>query len=342
MGVRTRSEPMAVVGLSLLLGAGLILGPPSDVQAQTLRLSHTSQPGADDDKDARALADLIAARTEGRIKIRVFPAGQLGDWAQVYEAVMRGEVDMAMQAIPTSFDTRVAITTFPMAIDDYGSAAAAFAPGGYMTEIVDLITAKHGIKLIGAWTRGMAGAAFSRPVPDPKNANARRDLKVRIWPGGNTHRALMERLGFNVATVAWAELYTALQTGVVDGYVGSSPQSAVANFKDVVKVWVDYQDHLSVAFFLVNKARWDSFQEKDRAAILGAVTEISNARIEKTQASDAEFIEVLRKNGAEIVTFTPEERKQLVQIVRSEVWPKIEDQIGPELMAKLRAATQAK
>lgn len=311
----------------------------NSADAETFRLAATSQPGAEDIVDAEAFADEVRERTDGRVDIQVYPSSQLGDYVQVFEAMTRGEIDMAMQAIPSSADPRMALLTFPMAIEGYDSAKQAFAPGGYMFELVDSVVDEHNVKLIGAWGRGMAGGAFAGPVENPTDPDAKHDKKVRVWPGGNTHYALMERLGYNPATVPWAELYTALQTGVVDGYVGSSPASAVANFKDVVKTWIDFQDHFTMAFFIMSKDAWNSISPEDQQVMLDVAKQISEARFEAVRQSDQKALDELRANGATIVTFTEPERKKLIEVVRSDVWPTLEEEIGPELLQELMDAT---
>src|SRR3546814_13605651 len=73
--------------------------------------------------------------------------------------------------------------------------------------------------LLGVYGAGMGGAGFTKAVPSPRDPNVQRNMKLRIWPGGETHRVLMERFGFSAAPLPWAELYTGMQTGIVDGVI---------------------------------------------------------------------------------------------------------------------------
>lgn len=335
----TRLSTVAFLATATIATLGFA---PGEAAAKTYRLAATSQPDGEDVQDANRFAEEALEATDGRVEIRVYPSSHLGDYVQIFEAMSRGEIDLAMQAIPSSTDQRIALLTFPMAIDGYDSAQEAFAPGGYMFDLVDRVIADHDVKLIGSWGRGMAGAAFSTPVENPKDPNATHDQKVRVWPGGNTHYALVERLGYNPATVPWAELYTAMQTGVVDGYVGSSASSAVTNFLDVVTTWVDTQDHYSVAFFIASDAAWSTISAEDQQAMIDIAETISEERFAKVRESDQAAIDTLRDNGAEIVTFTDTERQALVTAVRQDVWPKLEDEIGSDLLGELMDATGTK
>lgn len=322
---------LAVATLGLTAGSAV---------AETYRLAATSQPGAEDILDAERFADEVREKTDGRVDIKVYPSSQLGDYVQVFESMSRGGIDMALQAIPSSADQRMSLLTFPMAIEGYDSAKQAFAPGGYMFDLVDQVVTEHNVKLIGSWGRGMAGGAFSVDVGNATDPDADHDEKVRVWPGGNTHYALMERLGYNPATVPWAELYTALQTGVVDGYVGSSPTSAVDNFLDVVETWVNFQDHFTMAFFIMNEEAWSGLSAEDQQVITEVASEISAERFDDVKEADQAAIDELEANGAKIVTFTDEERQQMIAAVREDVWPELEDEIGSELLNGLMEAVE--
>lgn len=322
---------LAVATLGLTAGSAV---------AETYRLAATSQPGAEDILDAERFADEVREKTDGRVDIKVYPSSQLGDYVQVFESMSRGGIDMALQAIPSSADQRMSLLTFPMAIEGYDSAKQAFAPGGYMFDLVDQVVTEHNVKLIGSWGRGMAGGAFSVDVENATDPDADHDEKVRVWPGGNTHYALMERLGYNPATVPWAELYTALQTGVVDGYVGSSPTSAVDNFLDVVETWVNFQDHFTMAFFIMNEEAWSGLSAEDQQVITEVASEISAERFDDVREADQAAIDELEANGAKIVTFTDEERQQMIAAVREDVWPELEDEIGSELLNGLMEAVE--
>lgn len=324
---------------SLVLGAGTLALIATGVAAETYRLAATSQPGAEDILDAERFANEVRERTDGRVDIQIYPSSQLGDYVQVFESMSRGGIDMAMQAIPSSVDQRMSLLTFPMAIEGYDSAKQAFAPGGYMFDLVDSVVTEHDVKLIGSWGRGMAGGAFAGPVENPKDPNAEHDQKVRVWPGGNTHYALMERLGYNPATVPWAELYTAMQTGVVDGYVGSSSTSAVDNFLDVVETWVDFQDHFTMAFFIMNQDAWNELTPEDQQVLIDVAGKISQERFDTVEKADQAALDKLAANGAEIVTFSPEERAAMIEVVRADVWPELKDEIGEDLFNDLVQAT---
>ena len=103
----------------------------------------------------------ISSRQDRRtITVTVYPASQLGDWTEVYNQVIAGAIDMAMQPLSTDSDKRLAITWFPYTFTDYASAAKALSADGYITKIVDDIIAEQGLKLLATYGAGMGGAVL--------------------------------------------------------------------------------------------------------------------------------------------------------------------------------------
>lgn len=306
------------------------------------RLAHQDKIGSERDMAAKKIAEEISKGSKGRINITVYPAGQLGDWVTVYGDVMRGSVQMCLQQVPASFDPRLAINWFPYAIHDYKSAGIAFSKGGYIYDIVDSIINGQGVKLISSWGLGMGGAGFSKPVPNPTDPNTKKGMKIRVWPGGTTHKFLMERLGFMVSTLPWAEVYTALQTGVVDGHIGSVPNGTFQNFKGVTKMYIQYNDHFESNYFLMNMKAWDSLSSEDKALILDVCSREGERRIKEVEVSDRKYIEGIRGWGAEVVEFDSATQEKFATVCRNEVWPQISNIVGDVVMNKLKAGVGMK
>jgi TRAP-type C4-dicarboxylate transport system substrate-binding protein len=280
---------------------------------------------------------LVKEKTEGRVDIKVYPSNQLGDWTEVYEQVMSGAVQMTMGAVPATFDSRLAIDSFPYVVSDYAQAAKAYSPGGYMYEIVGAIVADQGVQILSTWALGMGGGAYSKIVPYPNDPNAKQKLKVRVWPGGTTHRALMERLGFSVTMIPWDEVYTALQTNLTDGVIGGNPELAVTTFKDVTKMYIQYNDHFENHYIMINKKLFDGLSDADRTALQDAAVEVMTERFPKAEASDQAYMQQLRDLGVEVVEFDQATSDAFAKVARRDVWPLIKDEIGDELFARLNS-----
>lgn len=320
---------LAAAGALLLAGVA---------HAETLRLSTLKQPGSEGEAAALKFAKLVGERTEGRIEVKVYPASQLGDWTEVYEQVMQGAVDMAMQPLATADDKRLAITWFPYAFTNYETAKESLSPGGAVFKIVSEAISAKGLTPLGVYGEGMGGAGFAKAVETPADPDAKRNLKVRVWPGGTTHRVLLERFGYNTATLPWAELYTGMQTGVVDGQIGGTANMALESFKDITKTWVQYNDHFEGDWFIMNSDRYAALPEADQKIVIEAAQEISAERFEQVKAADAKALETMRAAGIEVVTFDDATLEKLANVARKDVWPQIAGELGEETLGELKAS----
>lgn len=322
-------------GLRMALATAALGLTLSAAHAVEWRLSTSYLPDSEAHDGSIHFAELVKEKTDGRVEIKVYPSNQLGDWTEVYEQVMGGSVQMTMGAVPPTFDSRLAIDSFPYAVSDYEQAAKAYAPGGYMYEIVSEIVAEQGVQILSTWALGMGGGAFTKVLPAPTDPDAKQQLKIRVWPGGVTHRALMERFGFTVTMIPWDEVYTALQTNVTDGVIGGNPELAVTTFKDVTKMYVQYNDHFENHYIMTNKDLFEGLSDADRTAIQEAAVEVMNERFPLAEASDEAYMQELRDAGVEVVVFDKATAKAFADVARRDVWPLVKKEIGDELFERL-------
>lgn len=304
----------------------------------TLRLSTLDKPGSDGALAAEALAQRVAERTDGRVVINVYPASQLGDWVEVHDQVATGSVDIAMQPLATTSDRRLAIGWFPYTFPTYDAVEEAMSKGGFVDEVVDEIIGEQGMTLLGIFGVGMGGAGFAQAFDNPADPDANRNMKVRVWPGGVTHRHMMERFGFSVATIPWAELFTGMQTGVVDGQIGGTAEMTYDNLKEVTKYWVQYNDHFECNWIFMNQKRFESLDPADQQVLIDVAQEITKERFAELRVRDAEHLQRLQDYGVEVVTLSDEELEVLAQAVREDVWPKISSELGDDIYNRLRVA----
>jgi len=326
---------MIASGLSAVSVIAMLAGT---ADADTLRLSTLKQPDSAGAKAAQHFADLVAEKTGGALTVTVYPASQLGDWTEVYAQVVEGAVDMAMQPLATDSDKRLAITWFPYAFTNYETAEESLSPGGGVFEIVKAALEPQGLTPLAVYGAGMGGAGFAGPVEDPADTSLHRSLKVRVWPGGTTHKVLLETFGYNTATLPWAELYTGMQTGVVDGQIGGTAEMALENFADITKTWVQYNDHFESDYFFINSDRFAALPPDQQQAVREAAIEVASERFKEVKASDEAALQTMRDKGVTVVTFDDATLDKLADTARGKVWPQIADEIGADTLKALEAS----
>jgi TRAP-type C4-dicarboxylate transport system substrate-binding protein len=318
------------------LAMSAVLAPSATAETELI-LSTLASRDSNAQQAVEQFADKVAEATNARIEIEIYPASQLGDWAEVHEEVALGSVDLALQPLSTKFEEGLAINWFPYAVQDYAAAKEAFAEGGYVFDAVEGMLQDGEVKILAPYAVGMGGAGFTSAVPDARNPDAQHGLRIRVWPGGSTHLELMKRFGFRVATFPWAELDGALRTGLVDGVIGGTPQLAAQDFGELLSMWIQYNDHFEIWWLVMNRALFDSLPAEDQEALLAAASDISAPSFDAAERADQDGLEKLRAIGVEIVLLSDAELAAFTRAAREDVWPKIASEIGPEAMDQLNA-----
>jgi TRAP-type C4-dicarboxylate transport system substrate-binding protein len=308
----------------------------SALAVEKMRLSAIEPPTSTVVMFANEFSERINKLTNGEIDISVYPSSQLGDWVEVHEQVMEGTIDLAVQPLSNSFNEVLALQWFPYAALDFESGKKAFSEGGVIYETINDALAEQDIKILGAFVSGMGGIVYTKAAPKPRDPNSDQGLKIRVWPGGTTHQALLDRLGYQTAPIPWSDLYTAMQTGVVDGAIGATPELAMNNFADVAKMWVQNNDHFEVSFIAVNKPRFDSLPIDQQKAMAKVASQLSAERFDVAEQEHQKYLQLMRDKGIEVVELNKEELEAVAKVVRADVWPKIQGEIGDKNMAKLK------
>jgi len=323
---------------TLALASALSLISINSWSADMMRLSAIEPPNSTVVQFANNLSDRVSQSTEGELKIKVYPSSQLGDWVEVHEQVMEGTIDLAVQPLSNSFNEVLALQWFPYAALDFESGKKAFSKGGVIYDTLNEALAEQDIQILGAFVSGMGGIVYTKEAPKPRDPNANQGLKIRVWPGGTTHQALLDRLGYQTAPIPWSDLYTAMQTGVVDGAIGATPELAMNNFADIAKMWVQNNDHFEVSFIAVNKPRFDALPSSQRRALAKAASDLSDERFDVAEQEHNKFLQQMRDKGIKVVELNKVELQSVAKAVRQDVWPKIQNEIGADNMQKLKQA----
>ncbi|MBR9865718.1 MAG: hypothetical protein GYB18_01235 [Oceanospirillales bacterium] len=320
----------------LTLATSLALTSMSTMSAEMMRLSAIEPPASTVVQFANEFSERVKSATNNEIAIKVYPSSQLGDWVEVHEQVMEGTIDLAVQPLSNSFNEVLALQWFPYAALDFESGKKAFSEGGVIYETINEALAEQDIKILGAFVSGMGGIVYTTAAPKPRDPNSDQGLKIRVWPGGTTHQALLDRLGYQTAPIPWSDLYTAMQTGVVDGAIGATPELAMNNFADVAKMWVQNNDHFEVSFIAVNKPRFESLPAEQQAAMARVASELSAERFDVAEREHQKYLQQMRDKGIEVVELSKSELEIVANAVRKDVWPKIQGEIGADNMMKLK------
>ncbi|MDR3255628.1 MAG: DctP family TRAP transporter solute-binding subunit [Synergistaceae bacterium] len=283
-------------------------------------------------------ADLVAMRevfvpqieTEsgGRIKVEVYPNGQLGGDREMTEAVQMGTLHIGMPASSAlaGFDKRMQVLDLPYLFTSRESAFNAL--DGELGKKLEEYMLQKGIFNLAYVENGMRHAMNNRgPIRTP---NDMKGLKIRTMENP-MHMAYFKELGANPTPLNYGELYTALQQGVVDA--AECPYALISDSKFYeVQKYVSETGHIfSVTLLIANKDFIDKLPDDLRAIVIKAGRDYAKAQRKLMAGMEADYKKQIEASGMKANGLTPEEKKPFVDAT-VKVYAQFEDQLGKEIM----------
>ena len=326
-----------VLALALVVVLVLAFGAAASAAPKwTFKMGHPNPAGTPYDQSANKFAELVEQKTNGQVKINIFPNNQLGDWTETFELISRGVVEMGLQIANAQYDPKLNFAYYmPYVVNDIEEAKSAYAPGGWAFGIIKDLWLEHDIQPLAVWPIGFAGVSLRSMPPSPGDPNVPKNMKVRVMPLAACSMTY-EALGYIATPIPYAEVYSGIQTGIVDGQQGGPPFQAWS-FRDVNKVWIQYNDYFEQHWITINKGVWDKLPADIQAALQEAANEASAIRWGQVETEDADYRKVLKEEfGWDIVMLTDEELDACASKVRREVWPKMKELLGEELYTEVR------
>ena len=301
------------------------------------RLAQVHPVGSDYDKRARAFADEVREKTEGRIDITVYSGGVLGDWTENFEMVMRGALDMALTPIAPTYDPRLNIAYYlPYVAETVEKAKLVYTPGGVIYDETLKMLEPLNIKGLAVFPVGAAGCTLRECPPSPGDPDVPKKMKIRVMPL-RLCELTYKRLGYIPTAIPYAECYSAIQTGVVDGEMGGPPFQGY-QFRDIQGCWIQYNDYFETWWFFMNKKLWDELSVSDQKILLDAANKQALGRWDYVVEEDEKYRRKMEEYGLKIVMLSDEELAKCANAIRKDVWPEMEKLVGKALMDKIYAA----
>jgi len=235
---------MCGVGVVLLVLSFLVWVGAGKAEAQVLRmrLAHFADEGHPGHLAAKQFAEAVDKRTNGQIKIDIFPNNVLGSPPEQAEQVKMGTTDMGL---PTQgqFDKWIkamGVVMLPFAYDDYDHVHRTV--DGPAFQWFSELAEKEGFILLSNWEYGFRNLTNNkRPINTPEDVKG---LKVRVPPEMQIGAAF-QALGAQTTVIAFPELYMALAQGVADGE--DNPVSVIYFMK-----FYEVQKHLALTRHIYN------------------------------------------------------------------------------------------
>ncbi|WP_087018624.1 TRAP transporter substrate-binding protein [Thaumasiovibrio subtropicus] len=284
--------------LTALVGAALTFGATSAYAATTLKLSHNHNRDHAVHKAMAAMAKEVKELTDGDVRIRIYPDAQLGTQRESMELMQNGALEMVKTnaAELEAFAPDYAVFNLPYLFRD--QAHYFNVKEGEIGEEILASSRDSGFVGVTYYNAGARSFYTSKPINTPEDLKG---MKIRVQPSPSAIN-MVNALGGSPTPLAYGELYTALQQGVVDAAENNIPSFSLSRHSEVSK-YFSLDEHTMVPDVLVISTKaYDALSEENREHLKTAA--INSMELMKALWAESEQKERARaeKMGVEFVS----------------------------------------
>jgi tripartite ATP-independent transporter DctP family solute receptor len=261
-----------------------------------IKLGHVGEPGSVFQKSADEFAKRANAKLAGKAKVVTYGSSQLGSDEELIQKLKLGTVDMALPSTVMSSQVDLfGVFEMPYLVKDRA----------HMSRIEKEIfwaklepeVEKKGLKVIALWENGFRQITNNkRPIKTPADLAG---IKLRV-PGGKWRVKMFQAYGANPSPMKFSELFTALQTGVMDGEENPFTQIYSAKLQEVQK-YLSLSGHVyTPAYLTVGTAHWSSLPADVRKILEDTAKETQAYVYETAAKDDEELLTKLKQAGMQV------------------------------------------
>jgi len=317
--------------LFLVTGLALGLALPGAWAADpiVIKFSHVVAPNTPKGKAAEYFKKLAEERTNGRVKVEVYPNSQLYKDREEIEALQLGAVQMLAPSLSKFGPLGVrAFELFDLPYIFPNKETLYRVMDGEIGKRLFTLLEPKGIIGLAYWDNGFKHMSANRPL---RNVEDFKGLKMRIQ-SSKVLEAQMKALGANPQVMAFSEVYSALQQGVVDGTENPISNLYTQKMHEVQKhLTLSQHGYLGYAV-IVNKAFWDGLPTDIRNVLDKAMEDATRYEREIAQKENDDALAAVRKAGTTEVFVLPLADRIKWWKVLLPVHKEFEDKIGRDLI----------
>lgn len=288
-----------ILGLAFAIGLNI-----SSAEARDLRLSHQWSTGDVRHQVAQIVADEVAA-ADVDLNITIFPSKSLMKPREQYKPLTRGLLDMTVFPLSYAGGQRPAfnLTLMPGLVKNHDHAAR-LSRSPFM-EALEAKMAEDDVMVLvhGYLAGGFVGK--DKCITKPEDVTG---LQTRA--AGKSFEQMLAGAGASIASMASSEIYSAMQTGVLDAANTSSASFVSYRIFEQVKCYTPASD-VALWFLyqplLMNKSVFEDLTGEQQEALLAAAAKAEAYYLEEAKKQDAASVEVFRKAGVEIAEMSAED-----------------------------------
>ncbi|KQW61988.1 MULTISPECIES: TRAP transporter substrate-binding protein [unclassified Ensifer] len=321
------------MALGLAVPVALIAASPAlaEIREHQLKFAAANNKGHPQVMGMEKFAELVKDKSGGKIEVKLFPGGVLGGDVQTVSALQGGVIEMTVlnAGILASNVKQFGAVDLPFLFNN-GEEADKVMDGPFGTGLADLLP-DTGLVGLGYWELGFRNLTNNRhPVTKIEDIKG---LKIRTIQSPIPIE-LFNNLGANAVPLPYTELYTALETGTVDGQENPAANILNAKFYEVQKYMTVTRHQYNPQIVLISKKFWDGLNDEEKVVLQTSATEARDYQRQVSREFDAKAIADIKATGMEVSELSPEETQKLRDAVKPMI-EKFSAEIGPDTVAAL-------
>lgn len=284
--------------IMILLAALIFFSCGTDKSVKKIKIGHGLDQTHPVHKAMEYLAERVHEKSSGKILVTVYPSQQLGTERECLELLQIGSLGMTKvsSSVLEGFAPEFKVFSLPYIFESEDHKFAFFESDIGRQMLIS--TEKY-------WLRGLcyydAGSRSfytkDKPINSPDNL---RGLKIRTQESPTSVK-LVNSLGASATPIAWGELYTALQQGVVDGAENNPPSFYLSRHYEVCKYY-SLNEHTSVPdVLLISTVIWDDLTAEEQQWLQEAADESYEFQKKLWQEATEEALSAVKKAGVEVI-----------------------------------------
>lgn len=314
MMLKKRGVLSAAVVFAVMFGAEVVRA--DEIEARTIRFGHLNNVDHPISAGVKKFAEIVAAKSGGKLQVKEFPSNQLGSEQQQTSALQGGVQEMQSPASTSlvGFIKDYGVIDFPFSVSTYQQAFS-MVDGPLGKALLDKLPEK-GLVGLAYWDLGFRNVTNSkRPIARHEDLQG---LKLRVIP----NPVFLET--FNVlkaspVPISFSELYTALETKTVDGQENPFAVIRSNKFYEVQK-FLSATNHVYGAnVILVSKKFWDKLSLTEQKILREAAIEARDYQRQVSVAAAHKAVDELKAAGMQFNEVAPFEQERMRQAVKPNV-----------------------
>lgn len=312
--------PVAAAGIALALTGAA-------VSAETIRIGHATPESSPIHQALLFFEEQIESRSDGEMEVELFPGGQLGSVREMTDLVQSGNITMTTGAsvhLSSAVDELAVLDQFLLFQDEQQARALLDGEAG---EAIAAAMEERGLKNMGFMELGFRSFTNSRAPLDSfesfeglRMRSADNPIAIKAW----------RSVGAVPVPLAWGEIYSSLQQGLIDGQ-----ESALSSM--IIERFFEVQDYVSLTghiywpeLWMADLAWFERLSSEQQALVEEVAAETVDLQRELTAEANAATLDELREAGLAVNELPAEDKVRLGQTMNAAIEAAIRAKVGDE------------